>query len=345
MKKSLIICFVLLGMISCKKETSTTNSSSSEKNQNSTSTEDKKEESSSIFGDLFEEKPTAFVKQDNGKKKYQLNLEKGKTYPFNLRESEEQTLSSPKGSESIKNESYDEINFTVQDTKNDKYQLLVTFVSKSNKVSAQGKTISVDTKTVKPNDENLARTYTLFKALVGTSFNLEVDKNGKVTDTKNMENIYKKVEKELKPNLKKEEFDAVFSGIKATLNPEVFKKQFEAILVKFPSQGVQQGDSWKDKPEKSISDINYKLTTLDDNQAIISVSSAMKPDSKSQSQNGLTMTASISGNQTGTLTVDAQSGWMKNAKIVTKVTETQVLTDGKRTEKVSKTVTSSTQVN
>ena len=344
MKKSIIICFVLLGIISCKKET-TANNSTTEKNQNSATTEEKKEENSSIFGNLFEEKPTAFVKQDNGKNKYQLNLEKGKTYPFNLRETEEQTLSGPKGSESIKNESYDEINFTVQDTKNDRYQLLVTFVSKSTKISAQGKTITVDTKSAKPNDANLAQTYKLFKALVGTSFNLEVDKNGKVTDTKNMENIYKKVEKELKPGLKKEEYDALLAGIKATLNPEVFKKQFEAILVKFPSQGVQQGDTWKDKPEKSISDINYKLTTLDENQAIISVSSTMKPDSKSQSQNGLTMTAGISGNQTGTLTLDAQSGWMKNAKIVTKVTETQSLTDGKRTEKASKTVTSSTIVN
>ena len=301
MKKSIIICFVLLGIISCKKET-TANNSTTEKNQNSATTEEKKEENSSIFGNLFEEKPTAFVKQDNG-------------------------------------------NFTVQDTKNDRYQLLVTFVSKSTKISAQGKTITVDTKSAKPNDANLAQTYKLFKALVGTSFNLEVDKNGKVTDTKNMENIYKKVEKELKPGLKKEEYDALLAGIKATLNPEVFKKQFEAILVKFPSQGVQQGDTWKDKPEKSISDINYKLTTLDENQAIISVSSTMKPDSKSQSQNGLTMTAGISGNQTGTLTLDAQSGWMKNAKIVTKVTETQSLTVGKRTEKASKTVTSSTIVN
>lgn len=288
---------------------------------------------------------SAFMDNGSGKKAFQYNLQKGKTYPYTIKEKEEQKIEAEGKSESITNETYDELTFTINDVVGDVYKVRVNFISKKTTLKAQGKTLSISTNEVAPKDKALAQTYKLYKALVGNSFTMDLDKNGIVSNIKGMEKIYSKVESVVKKDLKGDELNAFMDAIKSTLNPKVFKAQFEAVRIQFPQSGVQQGDTWSDKPKTSISDINYKLTKLDNSVAEVSISSAMKPDSKSDTQNGVTLKASIKGGQNGTIILDASSGWIKKGNIVTTVAESQSMTDGKRTEKITKTVISTTQIN
>lgn len=305
--------------------------------------------------DLIENKKldsssSAFQKNSDDTFQYQFRLEVGKNYPYSIRETENLERFAQAGTEkkrqSLQNQSLDVLNFKCIDFKNDIYTLEVSILRKFVKVTGDGKSKSVDTQQPEPTNPEDKKMWSIQKSMVGGVFTMKMNKDGKVLDVNGLDKMYSKISSSLKDVLKPDEIQELIKGVKETLNKEAFAQQFEGTLVEFPKGGAKIGQRWqvtnKKNPKNSVS---YTLKSVSDKGVEIAVESSVPKKSKSETKNGVTMTATAEGSQQGIIILDKTSGWIKSAKLTTKMSEKMVLTDGKNTETQGKSVVSITEIN
>ena len=76
----------------------------------------------------------------------------------------------------------------------------------------------------------------------------------------------------------------------------------------------------------------YTLAKVEDGIAEITIKGGIPRKAKTQSKNGMTHSVSIEGVQTGTIKIDANSGWILGSKIQMNTTEKESLSDGKQSQ-------------
>lgn len=280
------------------------------------------------------------------------HLEKGKTYPLTSFQKDVTTVKDPSGkSMSGTQEMTDEISFTINDFKDGIYDVTVNLVGKVNKSSAQGKTVVVDTKKTAPKEDQLKAMWTVNKAMSGNTLAMKMNEDGKVLSISGFDAIYKKIEKEMGSIIKDAKQKKQFiDGFKQGFNEKVFKEQFSKSLNVLPQKGVKIGQTWVESenltPDGKLKiTTTYKLDKVENGIAEVSITGGIPKKSESKKQEGYTHSISVEGNQSGKITLDANSGWVKNANQKMTTIQKETLSDGKQSQTMTQTTNSSIVLN
>ena len=348
MKKFTAIALLSITLVACKKETKTITKVDPETGK--TITVEVPVTSSDSLNIEKPQESVLAIKDSLGVYKQTFKLEKGQTYPLVTFQKDVQTMTAPDGkSQSGTSEVTDEMSFTVNDFKNGIYDITINLTGKKNSQSANGKTVAIDTKQAEPKDEQLKMMWKVNKALVGNKLNLKMNETGKVISITGFEPIYTKISTSVGASIKDAKQKAGFiNSFKQSFSEKMLKDQFTKNLVLIPAKGAKIGDKWSES-ENATPDGKLKLTTtytlksVGNGVALISVAGGIPKKSDKQTQEGVTRSMSSELSQSGTITLDQKTGWVKNQNISVKTTQTETLSDGKQSQTM-KSVSNSTVV-
>lgn len=346
MKKISLIIMAFLSAMSCNDKKDNKIDNKTANTQQSDSTSSNNETPKPV------EQIIAIKADEQGVYKQSFILEKGKTYPFTTSQKDVMKITAPTGeSQSMTNESTDEVSFTIDDIKENIYDITINFISKKTSQSGNGKTASVDTKTAAPKEEGLKNKWTIDKALVGNQLKMKMNTDGKILSITGFDAIYTKISSAIgsitkDANLKKE----LLAQTKAGFNENVLKEQFSKNILVLPEKGVKIGENWS-KSENISPDgkvkltTNYTLKSIENGVMTISVSGGIPKQSDKQSQNGITHSMSSELSQTGNIIFDQNSGWITKQNINVKTTQTETMSDGKQSQSMTSVTNTSVNVN
>ncbi|MGZ5264977.1 MAG: DUF6263 family protein, partial [Kaistella sp.] len=333
MKKITAIALLSIVLVSCKKETQTI-TKVDPKTGKTVTVEVPVEDSATIEKAAL---ANAAIKDSLGLYTQTFKLEQGKTYPLKTFQKDVQTMTAPDGkSQSGTSESTDEMSFTVNKFENGIYDITINLVGKRNAQSANGKTVAVDTKLAEPKDEQLKMMWKVNKALVGNKLNMKMSDAGKVISITGFDAVYSKIGASVGGVIKDAKQKTAFvNSFKESFNEKILKDQFTKNLLLIPAKGVKIGEKWS-QSENATPDGKIKLTTtytlksVGDGVAVISVGGGIPKKSDKKTQEGITRSMSSELSQNGTITLDQNTGWIKNQKIAVKTTQAETLSDGKQ---------------
>ncbi len=344
MKKLTLIALVTLGLTACKKE-------------NSTSTTTEKDSLAQVQnpGDSLSspalEKALA-IEEKNGVYTQSFQLVKGATYPLTTFQRSIQKLTGPDGkSQTATSQSTDVMNFSVEDFKDGVYDIKIHLEGKSSSQTAGGKTVGVDTKGKAPSDPQLKMMWNINKALTGNTLAMKMKSTGEVISIAGFDPIYDKIStvaaKEIKDAEQRKGFLASF---KDSFNEEAIKTQFSTNLMVLPKEGAKIGQQWSET-ENASPDGKVKLTTrytlesVKDGLVTIKVAGGIPKKSDERTNEGVTHKVSSELSQSGTVTLDQKTGWIKNQNVSVKTTQNESLSDGKQSESMKSEATTTVIVN
>lgn len=345
MKKITALLLLSIALVSCKKETKTITKIDPKTGKTITvevpveNTESAKNEN-------------AALKDSLGIYKISFKLEKGKTYPFTTYQRDMQSISNGTQSVSGSNESTDEMTFTVDNVdEKGNYNLSMILAGKRMQTSSQGKTASIDTKGTPPTEPQQKFMWAVQKAQTGNKLNIKMDKTGKILSITGFEPIYKKINAAALSIIKDAAQTKNFmEGLKQSYNEKFLKEEFGKNINILPAKGVKIGESWTETqnvtPDGSVKiSSTYTLKNIENGIAEITVKGGIPRKANSQSKNGFTHSLSLEGNQTGTIKLDANTGWILGSKLQLNSTEKESLTDGKQTQTMTKKTNSTVYIN
>ena len=350
MKKFTAIALLAITLVACKKETKTVTKVDPETGKTIT-VEVPVTNSDSLKletpqGEVFA------IKDSLGIYKQTFKLEKGQTYPLVTYQKDVQTMTAPDGkSQSGTSEMTDEMSFTVNDIQNGIYDITINLTGKRNSQTANGKTVAIDTKQAEPKDEQLKMMWKVNKALVGNKLNLKMTESGKVVSITGFDAVYNKISSSVGSTIKDAKEKAAFlNSFKQSFNEKMLKDQFDKNLVIIPAKGAKIGEKWS-QSENATPDGKIKLTTtytlksVDNGVAQISVTGGIPKKSDKKTQEGITRSMSSELSQNGTITLDQNTGWVKNQNIAVKTVQTETLSDGKQSQTMKSSSNSTVVVN
>ena len=344
MKNIATLALISIALISCKKEKATVTKLDPKTGKTITV---------EVPSDSIKEvKQDAAIKDSLGIYKQTFKLEKGQTYPLTTYQRETKTMTDPDGKTlNGTSESTDEMSFTVNDIKDNIYDISINLIAKRNSQSSQGKTIVVDTKLPIPKEDNLKMLWNVNKALTGNKLNMKMDTNGNVISISGFDDVYKKISEALKTIIKDNtQRTGVIASLKETFNEKVLKDQFEKNLSILPKKGAKIGDKWTttenaDKAGKVKVNSNYVLKSAGNGIVEIGITGGIPKKTDKQSQGEMTHSMSSELSQNGTITFDQNTGWIKNQNISVKTTQVETISDGKETKSMKSVSNSSVMVN
>jgi hypothetical protein len=241
------------------------------------------------------------------------NLQKGKVYDYKMDFDIAQEVS---GQKVTTNMSGNYIMEVMEDSSEIK-TIKTTYERMALKLAMPGQNMEIDsdkqdTASTAINDPSQLMNK-MFGSLKGKSFIIKVDKEGKVTEVSGMQQIGESIMKQL--NLPEDRKAVVAQTFSTQFNDETMKDMFSQSFNIFPAKPVKVGDSW-DKKISLTRNIpmdmatTYTVKSIEGNNVTI--------DSKSKINiNG---PSKMSGDQTGTLLVDAQTGLVINGEFEQKIT-------------------------
>jgi len=342
MKKITALALIAITLVACKKETKTITRVDPKTGKTETVTVEVSSEEAA--------KPKA-ISDSSGIYKQKFILEKGVTYPLVSYQREIQSLNTPDGKTmSGTTETTDEMSVTVNDFKDNVYDLTLNMTGKRMSNSANGKTLVIDTKQAAPKEDALKMDYLVSKGLAGNKLNVKMDAQGNVKSVTGFDAVYNNLKKAIAGTVKDtKQQDAFIQSFKAGFNEALMKEQLGKNLKLLPAKGAKIGDKWTDSedivPGKVKQNLTFTLVKVEDGKAEISVTGVIPSKNDKQTQNGMTHTMSLGGSQTGKIIIDENTGWLLNQNLSIKTTQKESVSDGKQTQSMSKNSTTSIIIN
>lgn len=294
----------------------------------------------------------AAIKDSAGVYTQTFKLEKGKTYPLTTYQRDVKTMSDPQGKTITgTSEATDEMSFTVNDIKNNIYDITLNLIAKRNSQTSQGKTIVVDTKQPIPKEDDLKMIWNINRALTSNKLNMKMDMKGNVISITGFEPVYTKVSNAVGTLVKDANQKAsVVASLKESFNEKVLKDQFTKNLTIIPKKGAKVGEKWTntenaDPNGKIKVTSNYILKSVGNGVAEIGVSGGIPKKTDKQAQGPMTHSISTELVQNGTIKFDENTGWITNQNITVKTTQEETISDGKQSQSMKSVSNSSVMVN
>lgn len=342
MKKITALALIAITLVACKKETKTVTRVDPKTGKTETVTVEVSDEEAS--------KPKA-IADSSGIFKQKFILEKGVTYPLVSYQREIQSLNTPDGKTmSATTETTDEMSVTVNDFKDNIYDLTLNMVGKRMSNTSNGKTVSIDTKQAAPKEEALKMDYLVSKGLAGNKLNVKMDAYGNIKSVTGFDAVYNNLKKAIAGTVKDTKQQTAFiESFKTGFNEAMMKEQLGKNLKLLPAKGAKIGDKWTDSedivPGKVKQTLTFTLTKVEDGKAEINVTGVIPSKSDKQSQNGMTHTMSVGGTESGKIIIDENTGWLLNQNLSIKTNQKESVSDGKQTQSMSKNSTTSIIIN
>jgi hypothetical protein len=344
MKNIAVIALISIALVSCKKET--TKITKVDPKTGKTITVEVPADSIAKVAE------NAAIKDSAGVYKQTFKLEKGKTYPLTTYQRDVKTMSDPQGKTITgTSEATDEMSFTVNDIKNNIYDITLNLIAKRNSQTSQGKTIVVDTKQAIPKEDDLKMIWNINRALTSNKLNMKMDLKGNVISITGFEPVYTKVSTAVGTLVKDANQKAsVVASLKESFNEKVLKDQFTKNLTIIPKKGAKVGEKWTntenaDPNGKIKVTSNYILKSVGNGVAEIGVTGGIPKKTDKQAQGPMTHSISTELVQNGTIKFDENTGWITNQNITVKTTQEETISDGKQSQSMKSVSNSSVMVN
>lgn len=283
---------------------------------------------------------------------YRLMLEPGQTYPFVTVQKDVTAATMPDGKTmNMTQESTDALEFKVNSAANGVYDIDLNFLYKKTSQNGNGLSQTVDTRAAAPKEEGLKNRWAIDRTLTGNTLKMKLKQNGTIVSLTGFEPIYQKMTDAVNgltkdANMRKQ----VIGQMKASFSEEIIRKQFAKNLSILPKKGVKLGESWTNA-ENTTPDGKVKLTStytlksVDGNSAVVVVNGGIPAQNEKNTQNGITQSLNATLKQSGTLTFDAKTGWFRNQNLTVNTSQKQTFSDGKQSQTMSTTGTTTIQVN
>ncbi|HYH14552.1 MAG TPA: DUF6263 family protein [Flavisolibacter sp.] len=264
----------------------------------------------------------------NATANFQFNLQKGKAYEYEMDFDIKQELSGQNIATNMKSDYVMEV---IGDDGNVK-TLKTTYERFAMNVEMPDRTISADSDSKDTSsmgdiaDPSQLMT-AMFGALKGKSFIIKVDKEGKVTEVTGLNEIADAMVNSLR--VKEEMKPMVRQAFTQQFNEQNIKEIFSQSFNIFPNKPVQVGDSWEKKMAGTTAmpmDVTttYTVKSIEGNMVNLDAKSKMN----------FTGGGNMSGEQTGTMKVDAKTGLVVDAEFNQKMEgQMQMTTKGRITGK------------
>ncbi|MBS1548340.1 MAG: hypothetical protein JSS94_00555 [Bacteroidetes bacterium] len=344
MKKISVLALFAIAMISCQKET--TKVTKVDEKTGKVITVDVPKDSVVAV----QENPA--IVDSSGIFNQTFKLEKGKTYPFTTYQKQVMTITAPDGKQqSGTNEGTDEVSFTVNDFKNNVYEMTINFISKKAIQSGNGKSLTIDTKQPSPKDEALKQEWAMQKALTENKLQMKMDNKGKIISITGFEPVYAKITKTLSGLTKDQKaIKGMQENMKMSFNEKTLKEQFSKNILVLPTKGAKIGEQWTETENMSADGkvklkTVYTLSSVGNGVATVTLKGGIPAKTEKQSQGGITHSMSSELSQNGTIVFDQNTGWIKTQNISVKTTQKESMTDGKQQQSMTSSTTSSIKVN
>ena len=259
---------------------------------------------------------------------FQFNLQKGKAYEYEMDFDIKQEVSGQNISTNMKSDYVMEV---IEDDGNVK-TLKTTYERFAMNIDMPGQSIKADS----DNTDTAAKAEVtnpgqlmnaMFGALKGKSFLIKVDKEGKVTEVSGLDQIADAMVNSM--NVKEEMKPMVRQAFTQQFNEQNIKEIFSQSFNIFPNKPVKVGDSWEKKIAGTTSmpmDVTttYTVKSIDGDMVNLDAKSKMS----------FTGGANMTGEQTGTMKVNAKTGLVVNAEFNQKMDgQMKMTTKGKITGK------------
>lgn len=342
MKNIVALALITLTLVACKKETTKT---VTQVNPETGKTE-------TVTVTVPEETETLAITDSSGVYTQKLILEKGKTYPLTSYQRDLQTVKTPDGkSMSGTSESTDEMSITVNDIKDNIYDISVNLIGKRISSSANGKTMISDTKGAEPKEDQLKGMYAINKAITNNKLAMKMDLKGNIISVTGFDPIYKKINAAITPMVKDvKERTAIVDNFKTSFNEAIIKEQMQKNLQILPIKGIKVGSTWTDTEnitpggELKLT-TTYKLNKVENGIAEVTVNGKIPTKDDKRSKEGVTHQMTMGGSQNGKIILDAKTGWILHENISIKTDQKETITDGKKSQTMSQSSTSSIIIN
>lgn len=246
----------------------------------------------------------------SGSRMLALNLEKGKSYDYEMVWDLTQSFMGQEIPVSMGTF----YSVHVQDEADKVRTMTVTHRKVNMQMKMMGMEISIDSDKDKPGEADFEKAPVealkkIFTGIVGRSFSLKVDENGKIIEVSGFTEMMEDMLKSL--NLPEEALETGRAALNDQYDEENIKSQFEQVFSFFPNKEVKEGDSWektfitggKKMPARHSS--IYKVKSVDGDHVLLYVTTLIEPAADE---------FVINGSQNGHLLVDSKTGLVLKAE-------------------------------
>lgn len=164
-----------------------------------------------------------------------------------------------------------------------------------------------------------------FSSLVNKSITLMVNDKGEVVALSGMEAIFADMIKSMGLD-SLPEADQILTQLKPQFSDDQFKKTFDEMLRILPGKSINIGESWDIETEKNLMNMGiktkstYTLKEMNGKNAVVTLSSAFDVVKSGAELQGGEM--KMNGTQTGTITVDTETGFPLQSNITQDINTT-----------------------
>lgn len=155
----------------------------------------------------------------------------------------------------------------------------------------------------------------LLNQMKNKSFQVKMDKQGKVLEIKNMEALFTGIFDGMK--LPADQKEQIKTQLMQSYGDKGFRERMQAMSGFFPGKPIAKGETWsmETKLEGTVAlDMKtvYKLEEVTPNAYIITSTASLGAEKgkETTTPNGIPMSFDLNGSYTSKLTIDRKSGWM-----------------------------------
>jgi hypothetical protein len=207
----------------------------------------------------------------------------------------------------------------------DTYDAWYSEIGVSSSAMGQSQTFSSDTASLEVVDE----TSKVFAMLADKKFKALISEKGLVQEVNGLDEMVDKATEGLPGG------EAILEMVKNSIGIDGFTKNLEMTTDIFPEGKVKVGDSWSKEQFVSvglpiISKSTYTLKSINDGVAIIDVSATFSTDPNNATTNlqGLEATQFFEGTRSGSLMVDAATGWINSGELKDNIAGSMTIAPG-----------------
>lgn len=249
------------------------------------------------------------------KVQFQLNLEKGKTYHWQI--TTDQTITqTPMGRQmEMKQKIRMAMDFTVNEEDAAGYDITITYTGIGYHQKSAMAEVDYDSDDPPRVVPALAKG---FAGLLGESFDIKLDKMGNILKVKNVDLLLDRMAKKME--LPDAQRTLIMNQLKQQFGDKALLDSFKGVISIFPDKPVAVGESWKRTfvmagATPMILHNRWKLTKRENGIAYLDVRTSINPnpDAKPLKMGAFTLNYSLKGSQEGEMELDEKTGWTLKA--------------------------------
>lgn len=158
-----------------------------------------------------------------------------------------------------------------------------------------------------------------FASVIGNGYEITIDKSGMVSSISGLDEMVDSMISDMELT-DEAQIAAMKTQLASQYNEANSESQLDRLILTYPDRMLNKGDTWS--ADESITapfamniQTTYELVDYDDETATINVTSDIFTEGEPMSMMGATMTPDLTGVQSGTITVDRNTGFILSSTL------------------------------